>query len=95
MVNGGCALVHCRAGKMWINIQKSKILFFFFLKKGMSRSSTIVLAHLLEYHHMLLKDAWKLLYTKHPIASPITVCILFELLLLLLLLAIFQCTYLI
>lgn len=40
-------------------------------RAGMSRSSTIVLAHMLDYHHFLLKDAWTLLYTKHPIASPI------------------------
>lgn len=41
-------------------------------RAGMSRSSTILLAHCLDYHKMSLKDAWVNLYTKHPIAAPLT-----------------------
>ncbi|KAA6310034.1 MAG: hypothetical protein EZS28_056388, partial [Streblomastix strix] len=41
-------------------------------RAGMSRSSTILLAHLLDYHKMNLRDAWQLLCSKHPIAAPIT-----------------------
>lgn len=40
---------------------------------GMSRSSTVVLVHLITYHKMTLRDAWTTLSSKHPIASPIIV----------------------
>ncbi|KAH7815380.1 putative Dual specificity phosphatase, catalytic domain [Monocercomonoides exilis] len=43
-------------------------------RAGMSRSSTVVLAHLMEYDCLSLRDAWNLLKGLHEIASPITVC---------------------